>query len=208
MRSPWPQHSKRTYVISVSPESGTGEYFLKLNQGASVSADFDGDGDYDTDDIDALTSAIVAGGSVATFDLSGDGLLSMDDVDLWLQIAGDENLGPGRAYLHGDANLDGVVDGIDFLAWNEHRFTADSYWSHGDFNVDGVVDGPDFVVWNANKFQSAELRAGLTANPNADDYLFASQDEDEERGSQARNASSTSTIDAVFAHSDWAKTPW
>ena len=37
------------------------------------------------------------------------------DRDLWLAEAGAFNLGPGKIYLLGDANLDGVVDGQDFI---------------------------------------------------------------------------------------------
>ena len=41
-----------------------------------------------------------------------------------LEAAGEENLGPGRAYLVGDATLDGNVDGADFLSWNGNKFTS------------------------------------------------------------------------------------
>jgi hypothetical protein len=69
----------------------------------------------------------------------------------------------------GDANLDGFVDGLDFIIWNDHKFTAEAAWCAGDFNADGFVDGQDFIVWNANKFTSAdgmrdlETRDGVVA---------------------------------------------
>ncbi len=122
---------------------------------ATIDGDFDDDGDFDVNDIDALTTAIVNGGPVAAFDLSGNGLLNMEDVDLWRLEAGQANLGPGQSYLPADANLDGLVDGSDFLAWNAHKFTADAYWSHGDFNADGFVDGTDFIIWNGYKFTAS-----------------------------------------------------
>jgi hypothetical protein len=183
------------YVISTVPESGTGAYVLHLDRSVPIRGDFDGDGDYDTDDIDALTSAIVAGGSVATFDLSGDGLLSMDDLEMWLQIAGGENLGPGRAFLFGDANLDGFVDGLDFIAWNQHRFTSDSAWSHGEFNLDGVVDGLDFIDWNANRFTSAAM-----TTPKSQDRTFAPFDDDDQLAHRRRRTESkfAALIDAVL----------
>ncbi len=37
-----------------------------------------------------------------------------------------------------------------------NKFTANNAYCDGDFNVDGFIDGQDFVVWNGNKFQSAE----------------------------------------------------
>ena len=60
-------------------------------------------------------------------------------------------------YRLGDADLDGNVDGQDFIAWNAHKFTNIAEWCAGDFNADGVVDGLDFIEWNANKFTSAVM---------------------------------------------------
>lgn len=56
--------------------------------------------------------------------------------------------------LPGDANGDMVVDGQDFIAWNDNKFRIGTNWSTGDFNRDGVTDGQDFIVWNTNKFTS------------------------------------------------------
>ena len=72
------------------------------------------------------------------------------------------NLASGNTYLEGDATLDGVVDGFDFFAWNDHKFTSVAAWCSGDFNADGVVDGLDFFLWNDNKFMSSD---GVAAVP-------------------------------------------
>ncbi len=69
------------------------------------------------------------------------------------------NLLSQQPYLLGDANLDGTVDGQDFIDWNSNKFTSIAAWTAGDFNVDGVVDGQDFIIWNNNKFTSADLTA-------------------------------------------------
>ncbi len=124
--------------------------------------DFNHDGLLDCSDIDALTSVIAAGSNDADYDLSGDGLVTVTDRDAWLAAAGAENLASGNAYLAADANLDGVVDGQDFIAWNDHKFTDTAAWCRGDFSADGVVDGQDFVVWNNTKFMSSD---GLAAVP-------------------------------------------
>ena len=58
--------------------------------------------------------------------------------------------------LPGDANLDGTVDGQDFVIWNTNKFSGGKSWETGDFNGDGTVDGQDFVVWNSNKFTSVD----------------------------------------------------
>jgi hypothetical protein len=91
--------------------------------------------------------------------MNGDGTLSSVDVDAWLTQAGTRNLTSGNSFLVGDGNLDGTVDGADFVIWNANKFTSTAAWCGGDFNVDGFVDGADFVWWNANKFMSSGIPA-------------------------------------------------
>ncbi len=127
------------------------------NDGVHVaSGDFDANGQLDLADIDALVMALAEMTYLPQFDLSGDGYLDQNDLTLWLALGGAANLPNGNPFLVGDANLDGVVDGQDFLVWNANKFTNSPQWSTGDFNHDGVVDGQDFLVWNVTKFtQSA-----------------------------------------------------
>ncbi len=127
----------------------------------TIDGDFNDDGIYDLVDIDALVAAIAAVTHDPAFDLTGDGLVNLTDRDAWLAEAGSVNLASGNAYLLGDANLDGFVDGLDFIAWNSHKFTAMAAWSAGDFTADGVVDGLDFIAWNNNKFTSSAARSRL-----------------------------------------------
>jgi hypothetical protein len=112
-----------------------------------------------TTDADALVAEIVAGTHNPFFDLTGDGLVTTDDLASWLTQAGEFYLGAGRTFLAGDANLDGTVDGQDFVRWNGNKFSALAAWSGGDFTADGFVDGLDFTLWNQYKFQSALQRA-------------------------------------------------
>ena len=119
-------------------------------------ADFDQDQTLDLGDIDSLVAAIAAGSTDPTFDLTGDGIVGADDLAQWLSDAGQANLPSGNSYLMGDANLDGSVDGQDFLTWNSNKFTSIAAWSAGDFNADGTIDGADFLIWNGNKFQVAD----------------------------------------------------
>ena len=123
---------------------------------ATKPGDFNGDGEFDCSDIDGLTHAVAMGDSNPVFDLNQDGLVNVVDVSTWLQLAGEQNLGPGRSYLPGDANLDGGVDGRDFGIWNSSRFTFHAGWCGGDFNADGFVDGSDFNIWNMYKFNQSE----------------------------------------------------
>ncbi|MGD9647834.1 MAG: GDSL-type esterase/lipase family protein [Pirellulales bacterium] len=50
------------------------------------------------------------------------------------------------AMYGGDANLDGVANGLDYIAWSEHYLQPGGF-ADGDFNLDGVVDGLDYIVW-------------------------------------------------------------
>ena len=120
-----------------------------------LAGDFDRDGQVGLVDVDLLVAQIASGQIDLSFDLNGDGLLDVQDLDVWRSVAGAANLGPGISYLVADANLDGVVDGLDFILWNDNKFTDIAAWSHGDFNADGVIDGVDFIEWNDNKFQNA-----------------------------------------------------
>jgi hypothetical protein len=63
----------------------------------------------------------------------------------------------GNSFLTGDSNPDGIVDGQDFLDWNDAKFTATGKWSDADWNADGMTDGQDFLIWNENKFQSSTV---------------------------------------------------
>ncbi len=120
---------------------------------STADGDFNDDGLYDLADIDGLVAAISGGTHPVEFDLNGDLLVDLADRDAWLSIAGAANLPGGVPYLLGDANLDGVVDGGDFLLWNDHKFSATAKWSQADWNADGMTDGLDFLHWNDHKFQ-------------------------------------------------------
>jgi hypothetical protein len=63
--------------------------------------------------------------------------------------------------LPGDANGDMIVDGLDFVIWNSHKFTPGTDWTTGDFNGDGITDGQDFVIWNGHKFTSVGMIASV-----------------------------------------------
>ena len=119
-----------------------------------TSCDFNGDDMCDGVDIDMLVAAIVNGDTA--FDLTGDGVIDDADLDEWLAQAGAQHLASMNPYRRGDANLDGFVDGQDFIDWNDFKFTSTAAWTKGDFNADGFTDGSDFIIWNNNKFMSAD----------------------------------------------------
>ncbi len=53
--------------------------------------------------------------------------------------------------LPADFTKDGVVDGDDFLVWqNNFGTTSGATANDGDANGDGAVDGQDFLIWQAS----------------------------------------------------------
>src|SRR5581483_3608144 len=67
-----------------------------------------------------------------------------------------------RYTYRGDANLDGVVNALDFNALASNFGAASAAWSQGDFNYDGVVDTNDFTFLGTT-FGSAALSSDLPA---------------------------------------------
>ena len=86
--------------------------------------DFNDDGFWDCHDINALTTETAAGTNTAAFDLTNDGLVNGMDIDAWLVEGGLMNAGAtgGNPFLRGDADLNGAVDGADFIRWNMFKF--------------------------------------------------------------------------------------
>jgi hypothetical protein len=126
---------------------------LKLEQ--TVMSDINYDGLLDCQDVDLLVAEIVSAGHAPAMDLTADGFVTTDDLDVWLEVAGGRNR--GAAYQPGDANLDGNVDGGDFLIWNNNKFNEVAAWCAGDFTADGSVDASDFLQWNDHKFGTGDL---------------------------------------------------
>ena len=67
------------------------------------------------------------------------------------------NVPPNTPYIKaiftahdGDANLDGCVDGLDYVAWSNNYDQSNMQWEDGDYNADGTADGLDYVVWSNN----------------------------------------------------------
>lgn len=123
------------------------------------SGDINDDGVLDVTDINFLIYGIAQGIHSFDYDMNGDTKVDLLDRDLWLAVAGAANLPAGNPYLLGDVNLDGSVDGTDYLAWNSNKFTNTGGWLAADFNADGTTDGADFLLWNQFKFATSDVAA-------------------------------------------------
>lgn len=121
-------------------ETGPGE---PAAAASSLVGDLDGDGRVGVSDIAALDQAIADLSEDAKFDVNADEVVSSADSQFFAQILGT---------TPGDANLDGFVNFLDFLALAE-QFGAEgtATWSGGDFDGDGSVNFADFLIL-ANNF--------------------------------------------------------
>ncbi len=169
-------------------EDGDGDSVARIDIGSfelqpvtPVDGDFNDDGAYDLLDIDALVGVIAGGSNDAAYDLTGDSLVDLADRDAWLAEAAVAN-GVGSPYKLGDADLNGTVDGLDFIAWNANKFTDVALWSAADFTANGTVDGADFIEWNANKFTSSDsmvlprsVPISLAADESSSDVLLRTE---------------------------------
>ena len=160
-----------TYYVRVEGEFDDVQFYDLVVSAEYLSSpgDFNADGAFDCADIDALVGELASGTGDLTFDVTGDGVVDDADLDQWLVNAADAN-GVAGPYLHGDANLDGVVDTSDFNIWNGAKLTNVAEWCSGDFNADGVVDVSDFNIWNLNKFSSS---GGIVAVPEPSSLFLA-----------------------------------
>lgn len=130
--------------------------------GGLYRGDVDQDGDVDAADIDFLYDNLGTVGS--RFDVALiPGAANQIDVDAL--VRGDTKP-HGEDLLHtqyGDADLDGDVDGHDFLAW-QRGFGTDAGWAKGDFNGDDTVNQADLAIWHAN-FGFVRPEPAITAIP-------------------------------------------
>jgi hypothetical protein len=75
--------------------------------------------------------------------------------------------------LSGDANLDGMVNALDFNALASHFGASDGNWMLGDFNYDGSITSSDFTALSSN-FNAplpADSLATLVPEPAAIGFL-------------------------------------
>lgn len=91
----------------------------------------------DATDIDRTFAAAATLENNSRFDLDGNSLVNVDDVDFLVTAVLNTN--------RGDANLDGKVNFKDFLILAEN-FGRAGGWAEGDFDGDGQVGFDDFAI--------------------------------------------------------------
>ncbi len=114
--------------------------FFELVVGG-LACDFDGDELCALSDINGLLYDGIPNQNL-TYDIDGNGIVDEADTGEWLNQAGNENI--GVPYVHGDSDLNGVVDASDLnrvgISWQRTDATS---WDQGDFDGDGLVNASD-----------------------------------------------------------------
>lgn len=67
--------------------------------------------------------------------------------------------------IPGDANLNGTVDGADYVVWADNFLDTRRSWTQGDFNGDQKVDGADYVEWADHFAPGAVLSVSAVPEP-------------------------------------------
>jgi hypothetical protein len=107
--------------------------------------------------------ATVAGRAIASYEYdsgSGNFIVETHELDLFDTVSftdSDFNFAwvdftdPFQPWIDGDVNIDGKVDGLDYLGWAaNYGKTNDATWFEGDFDRDGDVTGLDYLKWAGN----------------------------------------------------------
>lgn len=135
-------------------------------------ADFDRDGRLTAQDIDLLAAAIRASDPpVAVYDLSGDGVVSADDMDVMVRRV--------MRTQYGDSNLDRRFDSSDMIrVFQAGKYEAGSSssagWEEGDWNGDGRFDSSDMIfAFQQGGYESGSAGATMAPTAAAIDALWA-----------------------------------
>jgi hypothetical protein len=151
--------------IAIWDEALTPERIAELAAGASpigggVDGDFNGDGMLTTADLDDLTSQSAAQTHPAAYDLTGDAMVTVEDVHYWAKTLANSWVG--------DANLDGEFNSSDLvavLASGTYEADVAAVWSTGDFDGNGRTNSGDLVAALADGGYEAGPRAATAAVP-------------------------------------------
>jgi hypothetical protein len=141
---------------------------------ARVPGDVTGDSKVTADDVDLLCQAVHSGSQNASFDLTADGLIDMQDFDA---LIGDVLQTSG-----GDANLDGVFNSSDLLqvfvpGQYEDAIVGNSTWGTGDWNCDAEFDSGDLIAAFQAGTYSAFATGSRSLPANWTDLALANDDQ-------------------------------
>ncbi len=139
-------------------------------QGGKIYFDYTGDGTPLTESVEAALTYSYDG---KRWDM-GQFCCTTEDSDHglgWTNVGPDAQLDPDPSAhvtvmrtLYGDANCDGVVNGIDLDAVLSH-YNQSGNWSQGDFTYDGVVNGADCNIIDSQYNRGTSQAPSLLWSP-------------------------------------------
>ena len=139
-------------------------------QGGKIYFDYTGDGTPLTESVEAALTYSYDG---KRWDM-GQFYCTTEDSDHglgWTNVGPDAQLDPDPSAhvtvmrtLYGDANCDGVVNGIDLDAVLSH-YNQSGNWSQGDFTYDGVVNGADCNIIDSQYNRGTSQAPSLLWSP-------------------------------------------
>ncbi|MCA9170345.1 MAG: PEP-CTERM sorting domain-containing protein [Planctomycetales bacterium] len=138
-----------------------------LDTTPTLEGDFDGDGVLSEADINLLNIAVAQGGAL-TFDVSGDGVVDINDINTWVVDL--------KKTWVGDANLDGEFNSGDFVAiftTGKFELDVDATWGEGDWNGDLRFNSGDFVAAFQGGGYELGLRPAVAAVPEPSTWLLS-----------------------------------
>ncbi len=124
--------------------------------------DFDGDGMLTVNDVDLLRGEVQAGTNNPTFDVNQDGFVNSSDIEVYVSSPDKLN-----SYI-GDANLDGEFNSSDLVivfGAGKYETGADASWAEGDWDGDGTYASGDLVFAFAGGGYELGPRGDLAAVP-------------------------------------------
>ena len=121
-----------------------------------ILGDFDSNGVLEAADIDLLAQEACDATHNPAFDLTGDGLVDVNDHVFWYSDLANS--------LVGDVNLNGTVGFDDFLVLSTN-FGQPGGWGQGNFDLDKVVAFADFLQLSSNFGRSASAAPTASAVP-------------------------------------------
>jgi hypothetical protein len=102
--------------------------------------DVNSSGGTDASDVTSLYASF--GTTTWQTDLNVDGVVNIDDVKTLIT----KNV----RTVAGDFNLDGQVDGLDYVVWRKNLGRTGANFLQGDATFDGTIGTDDLQVWRAN----------------------------------------------------------
>ncbi len=135
--------------------------------GGGVPGDFNDDGVLDAADINDLTMQSAGGQNPSKYDLNGDSLVDVNDIQMWAQ----DLFGSWM----GDASLDGEFNSGDLvfvLSAGTYETNSPSNWSSGDFNGDGVTNSGDLVAALSGGGYELGPRPSVAAVPEPSSFVL------------------------------------